>query len=396
VDSTTNGDSTTNYRYWPSNGNYNHDCSVAAGFGDAKVLDLWTAYSTTILSAYLQIQAITIDVTSNVTAPNDATVGSTVNGSVSFGNYGNATAHGITYSITMPAGLGTVTFTNLPSGYSASYNNSTGVVSFTGFPTTLSPGQTIPNINFSYTAPNVPSVEIKSTINTTDADVYPANESSNATTYLGATDLTAQVSLPNQVYTGTQVSGNLYFTNLGSNTADGVSYTATIGSPGLYPASVTFTNLPDLVTASYNPKNGEISFSGLPATMGSGETINIGFSYTPTIAGKVTVTSTVTTTSFDSNLANNTAQATTLVQNALNLIVSNATPNCDRPVLLTTTGGSTTGTVTFAAVPSGGASCHLYETQGKWYLKITSTKGSCAVTATKNTEASNTINVTVH
>ena len=128
-------DSTIPYRQWGVNAgtnNTNADCTSSNAWGDAKGVDLWTYYSHTPPIQNLTIVPVIIDVATSISGPNTATVGSTVQGAFSFINNGTGTANGVTYSMNLSPGLGSVTFGNLPPGTNASYNSNTGEVSFGG------------------------------------------------------------------------------------------------------------------------------------------------------------------------------------------------------------------------------------------------------------------------
>jgi hypothetical protein len=163
-------DSSTNYRLWQSGGNSNSDCAATAGWGDAKGLNLWTYYSTPQQNNNLVIDPIIVDVATAVSAPSTATSGSPVQGTFSFTNNGNSSALSVTYGMTMTAGLGSVTFANLPGGITASYNNATGVVTLGGLPLTLAAGQTFSGMTFSYTAPATGPITVNTTINTSSPE----------------------------------------------------------------------------------------------------------------------------------------------------------------------------------------------------------------------------------
>ena len=318
-------DSSTNYRLWQSGGNSNTDCSVTAGWGDAKGLNLWTYYSTPQQDENLIIDPIIVDVATSVNAPNSATAGSTVQGAFSFANNGNSSALGVTYDMSMTPGLGTVTFANLPVGVTASYNNATGAVTLSGLPTTLATGQTISGMTFSYTAPATGPVTVTTNIYTTSPEEsYLANNSDIAVTGIGSTDVLTTVSVPATALAGSSVSGNFLFANYGANLASGVTYTATIGSSGNYPAAVTFTSLPSGVTASYNPANGQITFTGMPGTLASGQSLGFGFSYTAPSSGVVQVNTSIATISSDANPANNNANGTTTINPISDLSITKA------------------------------------------------------------------------
>ena len=349
-------DSSTNYRNWASGSNANTDCNAAAGWGDAKGLNLWTYFSTADLQSSLLIQDVVIDVATSVTAPNTAVSGSVVQGTFSFANNGNAQANGVSYGMTLSAGLGAVTFGNLPGGVGASYNNATGAVTLTGLPATLNPGESIPYMTFSYTAPATGPVNVNTTIATTDTDGYATNNTASASTGIGATDVLTTVSVPTTATAGATVSGTFTFSNNGSNPATGVTYSASIGSPGNYPASVTFTSLPTGVTAAYNNATGQITFGGtpLPVNLAAGQSFSFGFNYPAPSSGTVPVNTGISTTSSDANAANNNASGTTSIPVSDMAVSLSGFPTAASP------GATVTGTLTCTnsgAGPALNASC---------------------------------------
>lgn len=122
---------------------------------------------------------IVADVATTITVPASAAPGTTVAGSVTFGNLGSATAtaEGVTYELVIgtpgscPAD---VAFPTLPPGVSASYNPETCAVSFTGMPATLNPGDEM-TIDFTYTASPSGSVPVHSGISTGTPETDAAN-----------------------------------------------------------------------------------------------------------------------------------------------------------------------------------------------------------------------------
>lgn len=304
-------DSSTNYRNWGSGSNANSDCASGAGWGDAKGLNLWTYFSTAPQSNTLSINPIVIDVATSVSAPSTATAGDTVQGTFSFANNGNSTANGVTYGLTLSPGLGPVTFSNLPVGTTASYNNATGVVTFGGtpLPVTLGAGQSIPYMTFSYTAPSTGPVVATTTIATTSNDTYPANNTATVSTGIGQTDVLTTVSVPATAAAGSTVSGTFTFGNNGAGAAAGVTYTATVDS-GTCPQSFQFTSLPTNVIATCS--GGTISFTGLPSSLAAGQSFNFDFTYTMPASGSIPINTSINTTSSDANLANNSASGSTM------------------------------------------------------------------------------------
>ena len=109
-------DSSTAYRTWGVNAgtdNTNFDCTSTNAWGDVKAVNLWTYYSTAPVLQTLTIISMTVDVATTVTGPDTATAGDTVQGTFTFANNGTASAPGVTYTMSLSPGLGTVTFGNL-------------------------------------------------------------------------------------------------------------------------------------------------------------------------------------------------------------------------------------------------------------------------------------------
>ncbi|HJU39647.1 MAG TPA: DUF5979 domain-containing protein, partial [Tahibacter sp.] len=309
------------YRNWPGNTNSNTDCATTAGFGDAKGLDLWAAQSSPVAQDTIVIvpAPTTPDVGTSATADSSAFPGDTVFGSFVFRNDGQATATGVTYSATIgspgnyPA---SVTFTLLPSGVTASYDPATGIVTFTGMPTSLTANQALA-FNFNYPAPAPGVVTIDTTISAANESPSPGTSPNTATadTTITIADVATSVSVPPTAAPGSTVSGTVTFTNTSSATADAehVVYSITIGSPGNYPATVTFPTLPPGVTASYDPATGVVTLTGMPTTLAPNDLLTIGFDYTAPAGGTVPVAATISTTTPESAAANNSASGSTTI-----------------------------------------------------------------------------------
>jgi uncharacterized repeat protein (TIGR01451 family) len=316
--------SSTAYRTWGVNAgtnNTNADCTSTNAWGDAKAVNLWTYFSSTPALKTLNVISVNVDVASSVTGPITANAGNTVQGTFRFVNNGTAIAHGVTYTMSLSPGLGTVTFGNLPPGTTATYNNVTGAVTFGGtpLPTTLLSGQSVLGttptapMTYSYTAPASGSVTVSTNITTSDTDGVPSNNSDSITTYIGTVDVQTSINVLAIAAPYSTVTGNIQFTNNGTSAATGLTYTATIGDSNYYPPFISFTSVPTGITPSYDNTTGVITFTGLPSTLGSSETFNIGFSYPAPGSGIIPVTSAITTTSIDANPANNTSNDSTYV-----------------------------------------------------------------------------------
>lgn len=348
--SLTGVDSTSGYRDWVSGRNANSDCARDAGWGDTKGLNLWSSFATPDVLGSLGIQDAPVDVATSVTAPASVAAGTQVQGTFSFANNGSSPAQGITYSMSLNPGLGAVSFTNLPAGASASYDDSTGIVTLSGLPVTLAANQSIPFIGFSYTAPASGTVTVSTSIDTTSQDSFADNNTASASTGIGDSDVLTTVTVPDSVSAGATVSGGFSFANHGGSSASGVSYTAIIGSPGSFPAAVDFTSLPSGVTASYDSSNGQVSFQGMPATLVSGQAFNFGFEYVAPASGSVSVSTSIATTSPESSTANNTASGSTDITPGSDMSVSiSGLPTATSP------GASVTGTLVCNNAGSGAA-----------------------------------------
>jgi uncharacterized repeat protein (TIGR01451 family) len=289
------------------------------------------------------------DVTTGISVPASALAGSTVNGTVTFSNAGPSTAAGVTYTLSLPPGLGTVSFPSLPPGVAATYSNATGAVTLTGMSTDLASGATL-TLGFSYTAPDSGSVTANTQISTTTSQgVNTLPDTASGTTNISpAADVTTSVSLPPTATAGTSVNGTVSFSNAGPSTADGVTYTLVL-TPGL--GTVTFPSLPAGVTAGYDTGSGSVSFIGMPTSLASGAALSVGFTFAAPASGLVTANSAIsTTTSQGVNALPDTASAATNISPAADVTTSVSMP----PAALA--GATVNGTVTFAnAGPSTAA-----------------------------------------
>ena len=158
VDSSAGGPGTY-YRRWSGSSDTNVDCDNDANeyFATAKGLDLWALERSPVQELPLVIVPLSsgIDVGTQAGATSSVLPGGTAFGSFSFTNAGDTTATGVNYSVTIgnPGSPATcpasVNFTLLPAGVTATYNPALCTVTFTGMPTSLTPGQTL-NFNFNY------------------------------------------------------------------------------------------------------------------------------------------------------------------------------------------------------------------------------------------------------
>jgi uncharacterized repeat protein (TIGR01451 family) len=244
----------------------------------------------------------TVDVYTTVSAPAGAPLNGVVNAILTYGNQGTAVASGVSYSVTLPAGLSGVSCV----GATCSYDSNTGIVTVTGLPNSLSPGQR-EQIVLSYTATIPGMLAIQSTIGTTATDGNPGNNSAGASTQVPApavADVAALVDAPTTATAGDKVAVDVTFLNLGTAPATGVTYSLAL-PPGLTGVSCVGA------TCSYDSNTGIVTVTGLPGTLAPGQMVNLTLSYTAPSSGSVTVTAGVNAGN-DSNPGNNSVSDSTI------------------------------------------------------------------------------------
>ncbi len=183
------------YRSWGGSNDDNSDCNNSANeyFGTAKGLDLWALEKTPQFNEPVVIvpPTVGVDVTTQVSVSSSVISGGTAYGSFVFSNAGDTTATGVTYTVALgnPATPTTcpaaVTFSLVPGGVTATYNPAPAcTITFTGMPTSLTPGQSL-TFNFNYVvAPTNPGpIPITTTIAATNETVgAPAPNTATAQT----------------------------------------------------------------------------------------------------------------------------------------------------------------------------------------------------------------------
>ncbi|MGB8716935.1 MAG: hypothetical protein WCD66_11335, partial [Rhodanobacteraceae bacterium] len=112
------------------------------------------------------------------------------------------------------------------------------------------------------------------------------------------------VNVPPTALPGATVNGSFSFQNVGTTTANGVTYTAVIGTPGNCPTGLAFGLVPPGVTFTYNASTCEVTLSNMPGTLNAGQSLDFNFSYTAPPSGQVPVTTTINSTDGGSDSAN--------------------------------------------------------------------------------------------
>jgi uncharacterized repeat protein (TIGR01451 family) len=218
--------------------------------------------------------ALIADVTTTLSFPATVNAGEAVSGTVVFRNIGPSSAAGLTYTLTLSPGLGTVRIGNLPAGATTSYASGTGVVTCTGMPAMLASGAMASGngtsgITVSYTQPASAASLVTSAITTTTSQ-GSNSAPDNATVSTGGAlvaDVATTLSFPASVNAGETVRGTVLFRNAGPSTASGLTYTLTL-TRGL--SNVVVGNLPTGAAASYALGTGVVTFTGMPATLAAG------------------------------------------------------------------------------------------------------------------------------
>jgi uncharacterized repeat protein (TIGR01451 family) len=249
------------------------------------------------------------DLAITMSFPATVNAGGTVTGTVQLTNNGPSAASGVAYTLTLPPNLAAPpVLGGLPTGATYSYTASTGVVTFTGLPTTVASGTT-GSITVSYKQPATGTSTVSASTIATTNDPNPANNSVSATINGTAeADLATTLSFPASVNAGATVTGTVLYTNNGPSMASGVAYTLTL--PANLAVAPSLSGLPTGAGYSYTASTGVVALVGLPATLASAATAGpITVSYVQPGTASSTITAGVSATTNDPNLANNSATA---------------------------------------------------------------------------------------
>ena len=163
----------------------------------------------------------------------------------------------------------------------------------------------------------------------------PANNSATTTITVGAppantgADVLTSVFPPPSAQAGSAVTVPVTFANVGTASAAITGYVLQL-PPGLTGVGCTGAG----VGCSYDAGSGVVALSGLPGTLGSGQSVGFSLTYRAPAAGTpVLVRSAITTSTFEANTANNDASGNTTTVGAGN-----------KPDVLATVASPTTAT----------------------------------------------------
>jgi hypothetical protein len=227
------------------------------------------------------------DLVTTITGPATALAGQSVTYTASFTNNGPLAASGVTETAQLPAGLGTVTITdaNNSTVSGASYNSTTGLVTFPTLTTDANGATQVFKLTFAAPAQ---SFTPRSSIASTSSELNLANNNASvATTVAASADLATLVSGPATAVVGTAVTYTVTTTNNGPLAAPNASTTLQLatgfdvttlrvnGTTGVLNGTTityTFGTGATATTATYNTTNGLVTFPAI-ANLTSGTSV---------------------------------------------------------------------------------------------------------------------------
>jgi Domain of unknown function DUF11/Putative Ig domain/Cadherin-like/RTX calcium-binding nonapeptide repeat (4 copies) len=212
-------------------------------------------------------------------APAAAAIGAQFNYTLTASNAGPASATSVEVQFTLPTGLSYVSASDVGSdGFTASYDPTTGVVTFTGGSLGAGASDTL-TVTVSaaspgaYTAPvGAVVIDPNNAIPQGREFVDNFNTSAVSTNVTDKADLTVNVSGPSTAYTNQPFSYTLTAANGGTIDADGdvtIQFTLPTNDPGLTYVTASGTGF------TVNEANGVVTFSGGTVTAGGTATLTV-------------------------------------------------------------------------------------------------------------------------
>jgi uncharacterized repeat protein (TIGR01451 family) len=274
--------------------------------------------------------ALSADLVATITGPTSALAGQSVTYTAAFTNNGPLAASGVTETAQLPAGLSAVTITdannNAVSG--ASYNSTTGLVTFPALTTNANGATQVFKLTFAAPAQ---SFTPRSSIASASTEANSANnDASVATTVAASADLATLVNGPATAVVGTAVTYTVTTTNNGPLAVANASTTLQLaagfdvtslrvnGTTGVLNGTniiYTFGSGATATTATYSTTSGLVTFPAI-ASLTNGTSVGNYVTFVmPNAAGGQTtgVASTSATGNTDPIASNNSASVATSI-----------------------------------------------------------------------------------
>jgi uncharacterized repeat protein (TIGR01451 family) len=295
----------------------------------------------------------TTDLTTTLMGPASVVAGQPVRYTATFVNNGPSMAggynvagsqtSGVAETVQLPAGLSGVTITdaNGAAVTGATYNATTGLVTFPTLATDPVGGTQVYNLNF--VAPAT-SFVVRSNVNTATPDGSPAgNTASLAATVTPAADLTTTIAGPTSAVAGNAVTYSMTTTNVGPSTA-----TAVVPTIQLAP-NLTTVSVPN---GSYNSASGLVTFNTTASLInGASVTNSVTFIMPNAAGGQTTGVASATSGTTDRNAGNNAASVATSVAPATAVPMSATSATADVVAAVSAASSVAAGSpITFTAV----------------------------------------------
>jgi uncharacterized repeat protein (TIGR01451 family) len=286
-------------------------------------------------------------------------VGSNLTYSISVTNFGPSTATSVTVSDPLPAGVTFVSAVTSQGGASES-----GGIVTANLGSVTNGG--VATVTLVVTPTAAGTITNTTSVTASETDPVPANNSAGATTTVSpvANLSVSKTDSADPILVGSNLTYTIIVTNLGPSTATSV----TVSDP--LPAGVTFvTNTTSQGTAS---EAGGVVTATL-GTLTNGGVATLSVVVTPTAAGAITNTTSVTSSETDPVPANNSAAATTTVNPVADLTLSKADSadpiligsNVTYSITVTNLGPSTATSVTVSdPLPAGVSFVSAASSQG--------------------------------
>ncbi len=293
-------------------------------------------------------------------APDPVLLGQNLTYTITVNNAGPNSAYGVTVADTLPAGVTFVSST-------PSQGTCSGTSTVTCPLGTLANGASA-TVTIVVTPTTTGSKSNTATVTSTTADPNTANNSSTATT---AVDPAANLSIvktdaPDPVFVGQNLTYTIIVTNNGPSSAAAVTVTDTL------PAGATYVS----ATPSTGSCTGTSTVSCNLGTLANAASATVTIVVTPTTAGTLNNTASVSSTTGDPNMGNNSSSTSTTVNPSANLSITKT--DAPDPVFV---GQNLVYTVTVTNNgPSSASSVSVVDTLpgSVTFVSATSSQGSCS------------------